>query len=94
MLEKTNDKTYCKIFQSPVNNNSNFLAPILFFFLQLYQMAEVNGKIGFVPLSNLVAAEQVEGMQAFVQDRGRNERPKVISHAYHETMLFIILSLN
>jgi len=40
-------------------------------------MAEVHGKIGFVPLSNLVAAEQVEGMQAFVQERGRNEKPKV-----------------
>ena len=40
-------------------------------------MAEVHGKIGFVPLSNLVPAEQVEGMQAFVQERGKNDRHKV-----------------
>ena len=40
-------------------------------------MAEVHGKIGFVPLSNLVAAEQVEGMQAFVQERGKGDRSKV-----------------
>lgn len=45
----------------------------------MYQLAEVRGKIGFVPLAHLVAAEQVEGMQAFVQERGKANRKRVKS---------------
>ena len=40
-------------------------------------MAEVQGKLGFVPFSHLVPAEQVEGMQAFVEERAKMERKKV-----------------
>ncbi|XP_076799576.1 uncharacterized protein LOC143444274 isoform X4 [Clavelina lepadiformis] len=43
---------------------------------KMYQLAEVRGKIGFVPLAHLVAAEQVEGMQAFVQERGKANRKR------------------
>ena len=52
-------------------------------------MAEVRGKIGFVPLSNLVAAEQVEGMQAYVQERGKNDRPKVRIRFKYLKFLFV-----
>nr|CAB3265830.1 early endosome antigen 1-like [Phallusia mammillata] len=41
---------------------------------KLYQLAEVRGKIGFVPLAHLVAAEQVEGMQAFVQEKSKKKK--------------------
>nr|XP_026693441.1 uncharacterized protein LOC104266398 [Ciona intestinalis] len=46
---------------------------------KFYQLAEVRGKIGFVPLAHLVAAEQVEGMQAFVLEKGKNKRKKSAS---------------
>ena len=37
--------------------------------MQLYQLAEVRAKIGFVPFGHLVAAEQVSGMQEFLEER-------------------------
>lgn len=40
-------------------------------------MAEVHGKIGFVPYAYLVPAGQVEGMQSFVDQRGKQEPKKV-----------------